>query len=91
MGISTILLRQNRDAFSIAVFRNMSGAYLLTTLTELFFRLDDTIYSTMGLLGYVFKLAAYFLFGQALLSHTLREPLKSMVMAPEDKKYWNWK
>ena len=85
MVISTILLRHNRDAFSIAVFRNMSGAYLLTTLAELFFSLDDTIYSTMGLLGYVFKLVAYLLFGQALLSHTLREPLKSTVMALEVK------
>ncbi len=85
MGISTILLRRNRDAFSIAVFRNMSGAYLLTTFAELFFSLDDTIYSTMGLLGYVFKLVAYLLFGQALLSHTLREPLKSTVMALEVK------
>ncbi|HWR28892.1 MAG TPA: MASE3 domain-containing protein, partial [Negativicutes bacterium] len=86
MVISIKILYQNRNLFSVAVFHDLLGAYVMTVIAALVLTLDTNINAPLCLVGHFFKLAAYLLFGQALLVHILREPLKTTFTVLETKK-----
>ncbi len=81
------LLSQNRSQFSPTVFKYLMGTYVVTLLTEFIYFVNPAIYTNISLLGHFSHFTAYLLFGQAFLSHTLREPLNTSVSALNKKNY----
>lgn len=72
--VSLFLLAKRKDDFDVNVYRLLSGAIVLTILSELAFTFYIDVYGFSNLIGHYFKLIAAYLIYKAIVVTSLTRP-----------------